>query len=121
MYCRSYSYFFSVASCIQTFLFNSVFFWFSFYTINFFVSRYLCSVVIVCHLYSFALPNLLFMIIIYIFFLFVITMKKDIKQNKVQKIVQMFHFWIGFSSLYGAYTDYCKNKYLHEVFSASGQ
>lgn len=48
-------------------------------------------------------------------------MKKDIKQNKVQKIIQMFHFWIGFSSLYGAYTDYCKNKYLHEVFSASGQ
>lgn len=24
----------------------------------------------------------------------------------------MFHFWIGVSSLYGAYNGYCKNEYL---------
>lgn len=46
--------------------------------------------------------------------------KRHENKNKVQKTIQMFLFWIGFSSLYGAYNGYCKKINIID-FNASGQ
>lgn len=96
---------------------------FSFLYLSFLaVSRYLCCVVIVClPVVIFSPPDSPFYDYCYIyFFLFVITMKKDIKQNKVQKTIQMFLFFgLGFPVSMGPIMVIVQMNIMD--FSASGQ